>query len=103
MILLLTSDTVKIPGLKLAPLVVIQQLGITATGDIEKKWRVSHNFSFFGVIYIESINSRVHTQYLEPCMLGLTIRRIVHQIVNLRIHFPKRRIWNRKEDFKSAY
>ena len=103
MIPLLTSDALKIPGLELAPLGVIQQLGIEASGAIEKKWRVAHDLSFPGVESKESINSRVQTQFLEPCIFGHTILRIIHQIVNLRIHFPLKRIWLCKEDYKLAY
>ena len=36
-------------------------------------------------------------------MFGFTLLRIIHQIVNLRKHFPQKIIWIRKEDFKSAY
>ena len=36
-------------------------------------------------------------------MFGHTLLSIVHHIVHLQLKYPKKKIWLRKEDFKSAY
>ena len=103
-ILLLPDKEAKnIPGLELAPMGVADQLGISATGEFVSKLRVTHDLSFPQEISGESLNSRVISDDLEPCMFGHTLLRLVHHIVHLRQKYPKKKIWLRKEDFKSAY
>jgi hypothetical protein len=103
-ILLLPDDKASIiPGLEIAPLGVADQLGVSATGEFVSKLRITHDLSFPGVVSGESVNSRVDKEQLEPCMFGHTLLRVIHSIVHFRQKFPQKRIWLRKEDFKSAY
>ena len=103
-ILLLPDEEAKnIPGLELAPMGVADQIGISATGEFVSKLRVTHDLSFPQEISGTSLNSRVVDTELEPCMFGHTLLRLVHHIIKLRNEYPKKKIWLRKEDFKSAY
>ena len=97
------QDATLYPNLSLAPLGVAEQVGISASGEFVSKHRVTHDLSFPGAISNESVNSRVDTSKLEPCMFGHTLLRVVHRIVHYRIRNPNKIIWLRKEDFKSAY
>ena len=72
-------------------------------GEFVSKQRMTHDLSFPGIKSKELVNSRLDKMQLKPCMFGHTMSRIIHQIVNLRKNFPQKRIWIRKEDFKSAY
>jgi hypothetical protein len=87
----------------MAPMGVADQLGVSATGEFIEKLRVTHDLSFPGSESKESINSRVIKDILEPIMFGHALIRVIHYIVNLRRRHPTRKIWIRKEDFKSAY
>ena len=93
----------EIPNLEIAPLGVADQLGVSASGDFIKKLRVTHDLSFPGAFSGESVNSRTQRDELEPCMFGHALLRVIHTIVALRQKHPTRKIWLRKEDFKSAY
>ena len=92
-----------IPDLILNPMGVAEQLGVNAAGDFVNKKRITHDLSFPGAVSDESVNSRVIKDNLEPCMFGHTLLRVIHYIVNLRARHPRKKIWLRKEDFKSAY
>jgi hypothetical protein len=102
-LLLPEEEAASIPHLEIAPLGVADQIGVSATGDFVSKLRVTHDLSFPGAISGESVNSRVEKDQLEPCMFGHTLLRVIHTIVHFRKKFPLKRIWLRKEDFKSAY
>ena len=102
-LLILKEDAKQIPGLELSPLGVTEQIGISSSGNFVEKCRVTHDLSFPGESSGESINSRVDKEILEPCMFGHSLLRIIHYIVNLRRRHPNRRIFIRKEDYKSAY
>ena len=93
----------KIPGLVISPLGVAEQLGISAEGNFVPKRRITHDLSFPGTSSEESVNSRVISDDLEPCMFGYTMLRIIHRLVHLRAIHPFKKIWVRKEDAKSAY
>ena len=97
------SKAKDIPGLELAPLGVANQLGVSASGSFVEKLRVTHDLSFPQAISNESVNSRTDKDLLEPCMFGHALLRVIHNIIHLRQHHPKKKIWIRKEDFKSAY
>ena len=97
------EEASNIPGLEIAPMGVADQLGISATGQFVSKLRVTHDLSFPQAVSGESLNSRVEKDQLEPCMFGHTLLRLVHHIVTLRSKYPAKKIWLRKEDFKSAY
>ena len=103
-ILVLPEDKYdSIPELVLNPMGVATHIGITPEGTFDPKRRVTHNLSFPGFYSEESINSRIQKENLEPIMFGHALLQIIHYIVNLRSQFPKKIIWVRKEDFKSAF
>ncbi len=93
----------EIPGLVLNPMGVVMHLGITDKGEFLPKSRVTHDLSFPGAVSSTSVNSRVRTSSLEPCMFAHVFCRITHYIVALCRKYPKTRIWIRKEGFKSAF
>ena len=92
-----------IPGLILNPMGVASHVGVTTSGEFAPKLRVTHDLSFPGLFSGESVNSRIVDDNLEPIMFGHCLLRLIHYIVNLRSRFPSKKIWIRKEDFKSAY
>jgi hypothetical protein len=98
-----SSKAENIPGLELAPLGVANQLGVNASGSFVEKFRVTHDLSFPQAFSNESINSRTDKDQLEPCMFGHALIRVIHSILHLRQKHPNKKIWIRKEDFKSAY
>ena len=102
--LILPIDAWKVlPDLEVAPMGVASRLGIAATGEYIEKDRITHDLSWRGHSSHESINSRTEECSLHPVMFGYCMSRIIHYIVNLRQRHPKKIIWIRKEDFKSAY
>ena len=82
---------------------VATHIGINEEGKFLPNNRVTHDLSFPGEISGESVNSRVQPKFLEPCMFSYVFLRVIHYIVALRRKYPDRRIWIRKEDFKSAF
>ena len=102
--LILPGDRYReIPELVLNPMGVATHLGVTSTGEFLPKNRVTHDLSFPGKFSGQSVNSRLKRTSLEPCMFSYVLLRTIHYIVSLREKFPDRRIWIRKEDFKSAF
>ena len=93
----------EIPELVLNPMGVATHIGINEDGKFLPKNRVTHDLSFPGKISGESVNSRVQSKFLEPCMFSYVFLRVIHYIVALRRKYPHRKIWIRKEDFKSAF
>ena len=93
----------EIPELVLNPMGVATHLDITSTGEFLPKNRVTHDLSFPGKISGQSVNSRLNKMSLEPCMFSYILLRIIHYMVSQRENFPDRRIWIRKEDFKSVF
>jgi len=82
---------------------VAEQLGVRKIGKFIGKLRITHDLSFPAAFSNQSVNSRVNEDELEPCMFGHALQRLVRHIVVLRQRHPDKRIWLRKEDFKSAY
>ena len=93
----------KLPDVVINPMGVATHLGVSEDGTFVPKDRITHDLSFPGKFSMESVNSRVNESELEPCMFGHTLLRMIHYIVNLRRRHKKRRIFVRKEDFKSAF
>ena len=85
------------------PMGVATHVGVTSTGEFLPKKRVTHDLSFLGKVSNSSINSQVKTSLLEPCMFAHILLQIIHYIVALRRDYPTKKIWIRKEDFKSAF
>ena len=103
MLILPLEKAKHIPNLIMSPMGVVEQLGINEAGEFVTKRRITHDLSFPGKFSKSSINSRVKLDTLEPCMFGHTMLRIIHKIVQLRAIHPKKKIWLRKDDTKSAY
>ena len=102
--LLLPATAVdSLPHLVLSPMGVAEHLGVQEDGSFAPKMRVTHDLSFPGAVSAHSVNSRLLDSDLEPCMFGHALLRLIHRIVHLRQLYPKRRIWMRKDDAKSAY
>ena len=102
--ILLPGDTYdKLPGLVLSPMGVATHTGICSDGTFVEKDRVTHDLSFPGAASKESVNSRVISTELEPCMFSYVLLRLIHYVVNLRRRHRESRIWLRKEDYKSAF
>ena len=102
-LLLPASAIDEIPNIVLSPMGVAVHMGIQEDGSFAPKHRVTHDLSFPGGYSDQSINSRVIEYSLEPCMFGHALLRVIHRIVHLRDMHPKRKIWLRKDDAKSAY
>ena len=97
------EKALEIPLIEIAPLGVAEHLGISETGDYVPKLRLTHDLSFPGAVSSESINSRIDRERMEPIMFGHCLSRVIHQIVALRMKYPDKKIFIRKEDLKSAY
>ena len=90
--------------LVLNPMGVAAHLGITESGKFVTKNRVTHDLSFPGKFSGKSVNSRVKSKSLEPCMFSLVFLRLIRYIVvALRTKYPKTKIWLRNKDLKSAF
>ena len=68
-------------------MVVAEQLGVSATGEFVPKKRLTRDLSFPGSYSGKSVNSRILTEKLEPCMFGNNLLRIIHKIVQLRHNY----------------
>ena len=97
------EKAIKTPDLVISPMGVVEQLGISPSGDFVPKRRITHDLSFPVAVSGKSINSRVIEESLEPCMFGYTILCIIHRIIHLRSIHPFKKIWIKKEDTKYAY
>ena len=86
-----------------APYGLVPQHTITKLREIVDKDRVTHDQSYRGKHSKTSVNSRVITEELTPCMFGHMHRRLIHYIISCRIRHPNLRIWVSKVDWKSAY
>ena len=98
-----TSHILKIPGARLSPMGVADQLTISDLGEVIQKDRVTHDLSFPGKHSGESINSMIDDDSLFDLIYGHMHSRCIHQIVATRKRFPGARILGNKADFKSAY
>jgi hypothetical protein len=92
----------KIPGVLIAPMNIQQQNTIDEFGRIIPKDRQTHDQSFKWSSGT-SVNSRVKTDKLLPCLFGACIKRIVNWAVTARRLFPDVPILASKIDFKSAF
>jgi hypothetical protein len=91
-----------IPGVLIAPMNIQQQNTINEFGKIVPKDRQTHDQSFKWSSGT-SINSRVKTEKLLPCLFGACIKRLVNWAVTARRLFPDVPILASKIDFKSAF
>ena len=103
-IVTLPVDVVRtLPEVVINPMGVATHLGVSEDGTFVEKDRITHDLSFPGAISTELRNSRVNESELEPCMFGYVLLRMIHYILNLRRRHKDRKIFLRKEDFKSAF
>jgi hypothetical protein len=91
-----------IPNACLAPMNIMHQFTLNASGDIVDKERLTHDQSFKWQSGT-SVNSRVDKDKLQGCMYGRCLMRLLCWIVAARRQFPIKPIVLQKVDVKSAY
>ena len=97
------QDILKIPDALVCPMNVVEQLTISASGELIDKQRACHDLSFPAETSQLSVNSRVIEEELPQCMFGYCLLRLIHYISALRQQFPSTPILIQKVDWKSAY
>ena len=96
------EEIINIPNALMAPMNIHDQYGINEKGEIIAKKRLTHNQSCkFGSN--TSLNSRVTKDSLQDCMYGACLSRVIHQIIDLRLRHPNKKILLQKIDWKAAY
>ena len=96
------SKSLTIPSILLASMNIMHQKTINESGQIIEKERLTHNQSYeFGSK--TSVNSRVRSEELMPCMYGAFMKRLVNCACSARQKYPNTLIYASKVDFKSAY
>jgi hypothetical protein len=93
---------IEIEGALLAPMNIADQNGINERGEIVAKKRLTHNQSY-KFSSGTSVNSRVIKEELQDCMYGSCLFRVIHEILNMRLLHPNKRILLQKIDWKAAY
>ena len=73
------------------------------TGESSTKKLSTHDQTFTLLAEIEFVNDLVDISQYPPMIFGHCIRRLIHQAISLRFHFPEYRILCVKWDFKAAY
>ena len=91
----------KIPSCSVAPLGMVTQGTIDEHGRPATKHRMTHDQSFPGPSG-KSVNNRVNSDLLPPCMFGFCLVRLIHYIVSLRQWHPDKTKLIGKFDLKSA-
>jgi hypothetical protein len=97
------SKACSIPGILFAPMNIMHQNTIDESGRIIEKERLTHDQSFKFGGSGTSVNSRVRTEELMPCMYGACLRRLVNWACAARRKYPNTAIYASKVDVKSAY
>jgi hypothetical protein len=92
----------RIPNACLAPMNIMHQFTLNASGNIVDKERLTHDQSFKWQSGT-SINSRVDKDKLQQCMYGRCLMRLLCWIVAAQRQFPNKPIVLQKIDVKSAY
>ena len=101
-LLLPLTKATKIPDILIAPMNIQQQNTINEHRWIVLKDRLTHDQSFEWSSRT-SVNSRVITEELLPCMFGSCIRRMVNWAVTAHCLFPNALILASKINLKSAF
>jgi hypothetical protein len=91
-----------LPNACLAPMNIMNQFTLDASGKIVDKERLTHNQSFKWQSGL-SVNKRVIRENLQQCMYGRCLMRLLCWIVAARRKFPNTPIALQKIDIKSAY
>ena len=84
------------------PIGLAFQKTINENGDIIDKERLTHDLSF-PTESGTSINLRTIDDLLTECIYGQCLRRILHRIHSMRLHFPTTPILLSKYDLDAAY
>ena len=92
----------RLPNACLAPMNIMNQFTLDASGEIVDKERLTHDQSFQWQSGM-SVNKRVTRENLQRCMYGRCLMRLLCWIVAARRKFPNRPIALQKIDIKSAY
>jgi hypothetical protein len=96
------AKTEKIPDILITPMNIQQWNTIDEFGRIIPKDRQTHDQSFKWSSGT-SVNSRVKTEELLPCMFGACIKQIVNWVLTARQLFPNIPILASKINIKSAF
>jgi hypothetical protein len=93
-----------LPRAVLAPLGLVEQDTINEFGEIVPKWQLTHDQSFNVIKQTSrSVNDRLITEDLTPCIYGKALHHHIHFVAGLRKRHPTTRILQMKVDWKSAY
>lgn len=80
----------------------VKQNTISTDGSQSHKFRMTHDQSFPGPSGT-SVNLWTVNKELPPIVYGFCLKRIIHYILNLRLHHPTSKIYISKFDFDAAY
>ena len=87
-LLLPEVEALDVSGLELSPTGVVERIVIITEGTSIEKKSILHEISFPGSISDESVDSRVDTYQMLPCMFGYALIIIIHQGVHFRALHP---------------
>jgi len=96
------ESTTKIKNLSVIPLGVATQATIDEFGNRIPKKRVTHDASFTAPSGL-SINNSVQDELLQNCIYGHCMRRVLHEVHNMRFHNKNKKIFMSKYDMDAAY
>ena len=85
---LLPEFSLDIQYTEVAPHDLVSQYSITKFQEIVEKDRITHDQSYRGAHSKTSINPRVITEELTPCIFGHVHRRLIHYIIGCYQHHP---------------
>ena len=94
------ESTTKIKNLSVIPLGVATQATIDEFGNRIPKKRVTHDASFIAPSGL-SLNNSVQEDLLQNCIYGHCMRRVLHEIHNMRYHNQNKKIYMSKYDMAS--
>jgi hypothetical protein len=83
---------------------MVMQSSIDEMAQPIEKYRLTHDQSFNVIAsFRSSVNNRVLISQLSPYRYGHSLPHTIHAIGHLRFHFPSKRLYITKIDWKSAY
>ena len=82
---------------------IAKKFNYSSTGVSTIKLRPTHDQTFTKLKGSESVNNLTDLSLYPPMIYGNCIRRLTHQAISMRYHYPQYRIICFKWDFKSAY
>jgi hypothetical protein len=87
----------------MAPLNIQAQWMINELGEIVEKDCLTHDQSFIWENSGMSVNSQSDSSSLQKCIFGKCLLKSINWTVVAQTKYPYRRIFAKKDDFKSAY